>query len=550
MAHQRRSQLLFGIGCIVQLLGSQHHLLYLLFGRQFHRLLVGGIHHAHLVLVSYQFLHGAVHLVQRHLLVKQLGALQVLIYRQHRLVGQEVLYASVHIVRVTEVVTLVGATLCRVQVDALGTCQLTLCESVLTGTLYGTYCGKDATQYVVLLTADRQREAVLGSAHKEAAGPGRSTLEGRNCLLAHLSQSVVQHRPYQGVHIVATQVLHVTLLRIGRSVTLLVEVEEHDGLFGVFLDIHDHRVVVVDGIVDALCTDLGQGDGREDLLDFLLHLVHVDVAHHYDSLQVGAIPLVIVVAQVLIGEVVHDVHRADGHAVLILRTLVDLRHGLLHQSLYGLAGTAGAPLFVYHAALLVYLLVLQQQEVAPVVQDEQTRVGNALTLHGHRRDVIHRLVYGGIGVQVGTELHADGLTPGHDAQFLSLAWEVLRTVESHVLQEVSQSTLARLFQDGTHALGDVEVGQSLVLGIMADIVRHAVLQLTRTDCRVLRQRLCLQGGCHRQESQKSDKCLFHNYMLLEFILQRYGLFANKKRKKYKKFTLSSFLGIVYFNFIS
>jgi len=39
-------------------------------------------------------------------------------------------------------------------------------------------------------------------------------------------------------------------------------------------------------------------------------------------------------------------------------------------------------------------------------------------------------------------------------------------------------------------------------------------------------------------------------MLLEFILQRYGLFANKKRKKYKKFTLYPFLSIVYFNFIS
>ena len=317
----------------------------------------------------------------------------------------------------------------------------------------------------------------------------RSTLEGWHGLQLLLRQTLVEHHAHQPVHVFVSQVLHVVLLVVRRGVALLIQVTQHHGLLLVALYVHNHRVVVVHGEVFAGSGILRHGDGRKQLLDFLLHLVHVHVTHHDDGLQVRTVPLVVVVAQVVIGEVVHDVHRTDGQAVLILRTLIDFWHGLLHQSADGLAGPACAPFLMNHATLLVYLLVLQQQVVAPVVQDEQTRVSDTLTLQGHCRDVIYRLVDARIGIQVHAKLHTDGFAPGHDTQLLALSREVLRAVECHVLQEVSQAPLTRLLQDTSHALGNVKVRQSRLLRIVTNVVRHSVLQLTRPHGSILLQRL-------------------------------------------------------------
>ena len=89
--------------------------------------------------------------------------------------------------------------------------------------------------------------------------------------------------------------------------------------------------------------------------------------------------------------------------------------------------------------------------------------------------MIDRLVYRGVRIEIGTELDADGFAPGHDAQFTVLAREVFRTVEGHVLQKVCQSALTWFLQDGTYALGDVEVGQPRLLGVVAQIVSQSVV---------------------------------------------------------------------------
>lgn len=119
-----------------------------------------------------------------------------------------------------------------------------------------------------------------------------------------------------------------------------------------------------------------------------------------------------------------------------------------------------APLLVDDATFLVYLLVLEEDELAPVVEHQETGVDDALTFDGSGTDMIYRLIDRGISIEVGTKLHADGLAPRHDAEFLALAREVLGTIESHVFQEVSQATLARFFQDGAYTLCDIEVSES------------------------------------------------------------------------------------------
>ena len=273
---------------------------------------------------------------------------------------------------------------------------------------------------------------------------------------------------------------------------------QDNGLLGIFLDGDNHLVVVVHGIVNALGGLLGHGDGREHLLDFLFHLVHVDVTHDDDGLQVRTIPLVVIVTQVLIGEVVNDIHRADGHAVFIFCPLIDDGQDIFLHALHGHSRTAGAPLLVDDAALLVNLLIFEQQVVAPVMQYQQAGVDDSLAHEGCRTDVIDRLVNRGVGIEVGTKLHADALTPGHDARFTVLAGEMLGAVKGHVLQEVGQPSLAGLLKDGTDTLCDVEVGKTGLLGIVPDVIGHAILEGTLSDARVLRQLGCRPQGQQHQ----------------------------------------------------
>ena len=126
------------------------------------------------------------------------------------------------------------------------------------------------------------------------------------------------------------------------------------------------------------------------------------------------------------------------------------------------------------ATLLVNLLGLQEQSVGPVVQNQQTRVDDALARRGYITYIIYRLVDRGIGVEVGSELHTDSLAPLHDIVTL----EVLGTVEAHVLQEVSQSALLVILLNGAHALCDVELGTLLGPSIMTNVISQSVVQLT------------------------------------------------------------------------
>ena len=171
-----------------------------------------------------------------------------------------------------------------------------------------------------------------------------------------------------------------------------------------------------------------------------------------------------------------------------------------------------------HAALFVDFSIFEQQVVAPVVEHQQTRVDNTLTLQWGGADVIHRLIDRGVGIQVGAEFHANGLTPRHNAQFLALAREVLCAVEGHVFQEVCQSALTGFLQYRTHALGNVEVGQTCLFCIVTDVVGHAVFQLTLADSGVLWQ-LCRR--LKRQQQRQHTQQIFLHLL--------YGFISTAKR---------------------
>ena len=70
--------------------------------------------------------------------------------------------------------------------------------------------------------------------------------------MAQLHKAVVEHRTYQTVDITVTQIFFAILFVVGCCLALLVEMTEHDGLFLVLLDVNNHLLIVVNGIVDTL----------------------------------------------------------------------------------------------------------------------------------------------------------------------------------------------------------------------------------------------------------------------------------------------------------
>ena len=261
LTHQIGGQLLLGVGGIAQLLGGEDHLAQLLFRGNDDTLLVGGIHHHHLVLVGDQLLHGSVHLGQRHLTVELLRVLQREVDRHERLTGQEVIHTSVHVVRVTVVGLHLRTALGSVQAQFLGTVELRLGEPVLTSPLGHADGSDDTAQDVVALTTDTQGEGVFRPTEEEDRRPAGSALEGRVRLLPQFYVTVVEHGGDQTVHIVVAQVFLRVLLMVGCGLSLLVEVTEGNRLLLVLLDGHDHRVVITDGVVDTFCCLLRHGDG-------------------------------------------------------------------------------------------------------------------------------------------------------------------------------------------------------------------------------------------------------------------------------------------------
>ena len=209
-----------------------------------------------------------------------------------------------------------------------------------------------------------------------------------------------------------------------------------------------HVLIVTDGVVYALS---GIGSRRryvgKGLPYLVFYLVNVDVTHYNDGLQVGAIPLLIVVTQHFVVKGVHDFNVAYGQTVLILTAGIYHWRSIFHHALHCLSGAPCAPLLAYHSAFLVYLLTAKQERMAPVVEYQQAGITHSLLCHWGIGDVIYRLVDRGICIEVGTKLYAVSLTPLSDSTLSAVTvGEVLCAVEGHVFEEVCQSALLWLLK--------------------------------------------------------------------------------------------------------
>ncbi len=75
---------------------------------------------------------------------------------------------------------------------------------------------------------------------------------------------------------------------------------------------------------------------------------------------------------------------------------------------------------------------------------------------------------------------------------------MLGAIESHVLKEMRQTELIRLFESRSHFLSDIEVGPLLWLTVGKHIIAQAVGELTRFHFRVeLQRRLSRRSEAHQ-----------------------------------------------------
>ena len=218
-----------------------------------------------------------------------------------------------------------------------------------------------------------------------------------------------------------------------------------------------------------------RGDGREYLFDAPFHPRHVEVAHHGDGFQVGAVPFVVEVAEGLGFEVLDDVKAPDDVAHGVLRAFVKHGHDL---ALYAeLRRAARAPFFGDDSPLGIDFVTVEGQVVRPVVQYQQAGVQQVYVCGGHGADVVHRFVLGGVGVEVAAESD----TVFFQGRNNSFAGKVFCTLEGHVLQEMRQTVLCVVLKQGTGVADDVETGTLFGLFVVTEVVGDAVGQLANHD---------------------------------------------------------------------
>ena len=235
--------------------------------------------------------------------------------------------------------------------------------------------------------------AVIGISHQEGA-------VRLHCLFAHAG---VEHTCSHRLDVVGQQVFYRSLVFTRHGIVLEHQLHGAGLLLLVLVNDNDGFLVVGNGLVNHLGGVGVEFAVLEQFLDLCLDVIDIHVTHDDQGLVVGTIPLVVIVAQFLIGETVHHAHQADGHAAAILRIGIQCLELAFHHALIGAA--AQSPLLVDDTALLVDFLVGEQQAVAPVLENEQTRVNGALARAGHVVDVIHGLGDAGVGIQVAAELH-------------------------------------------------------------------------------------------------------------------------------------------------
>ena len=291
-------------------------------------------------------------------------------------------------------------------------------------------------------------------------------------MLSKLLQTTIEHTNSAPSDVVVQDISHGVLQRVGEGIVLDHHFHAIGFLLLVLLNNINRCIVVRNLLIQHGCGILRCLDTTEQFLDLTFDAVNIHITHHDDSLVTWMVPFLVVVAQGLRLEVVNHLHQTDRKALSVLTARIELGQTAFDHT--PLCGATQAPFLMDHTTLLVNLLGFEQQTVSPVVQDQQTAVLSTCSGRRHIRDIVHSTVVAGVGIQVNTKLHTNALTVAHHL----VTGEILRTVEAHVLQEVSQSALVFILLDRSHFLCDVELSPVFRPVVVTDVISQSVVQFT------------------------------------------------------------------------
>ena len=219
-----------------------------------------------------------------------------------------------------------------------------------------------------------------------------------------------------------------------------------------------------------------------------LHGIGVDVAEDNDRLQVGTVKIVIIGAHFVGSEVVQDFRSTDNVVGGVLAVVVEISVELALHPLRKVHSLTA--FFEDDFALDFHFVGAQLQEARPIVQDKQAGIYQPAVRRGNAVDVIHGFIRTRIGIQI---LNAPAFQESGYA-----FREMLRSMESHVLQHVGQSVLMFLFHQGTHVLHQIEVGFPCGCTRGTDVISQSVIQPPVTERRF--------RGCRHAEDADGQKC--------------------------------------------
>ena len=391
-------------------------------------------------------------------------------------------------------------------------------ETETTGTHSLAYHTFDTIDNFTLFDSSAERVGILCRREAEELAVVAISIQERSVgFVGNFAETVAKHNACHALDVILYGTNHSTTILTGHRIVLEVNLYACRSSLNVATYNIDRLVIIGHLVIDALSRIFGHFDTTEQLFNACFHLSSVEVTDNDDGLVVGTIPFMVVVAQVLVGEVHNDLHSTNGETVGILAALEHNGDNLLHNT--PLCIVASTPFFVDNATLVVDFGFLQEDIASPIVEHPKTRVNQTGVGSGHVRDAINCFVKTCVSVDVNTKL---------DTVLLKVVEHIFTreftsTVESHMLEEVSKTTLVFFFKYRTYALRDVELGTILGCFVVTDVIGQTVVKNTVTNLLVDRQRLlhrilllCYSGHheCHNGCKQKAFQYFYVHFSLV------------------------------------
>ena len=264
--------------------------------------------------------------------------------------------------------------------------------------------------------------------------------EWRVGALYEFCETALRHIVDEVLDFLRGEVLDGVFERVGPNVALEIDGDCVAGLLLVFLAYVDGFVVVWNGVINERGRTGGVGEVGEVLLYLGFYLGNVDVANYDNRLMVRMVPSLVIIFEVLVGEVVNDVHKTDWHTTAVFAAGEEGLDAALHHSVP--RSGAHTPFAVDDSALVVDFGVGKGERAAPIAEYHQARVDEpTVFVGGYVVDVIDCLVE----TRVGVEFAAKTYTVFFEHLDEAFAGEMLAAVERHMFEEVRESALVFLF---------------------------------------------------------------------------------------------------------